>query len=211
MQESGKGSFLLKSDSAEKISLIKSELNHNAQVVKIDVVGAKLGNELLSSCIKSIFLALCCMWLYIAFSFGIVYANVGVTFLIHNLLFILGFYTVFGFEFNEFGIAAMLNTIGYSINDTIVIFDAVRNKISLDDVSSMPKIVFDSIKDTLRRTLLTSFTTAASLFMICFGGAMMHSFALPMLFGVVVGTYSSICLAGPYLALFNLKDNEIKD
>lgn len=200
VQESGEGRFLLKASSADNLQSIKAALGHSVVYRKVDVVGPKLGSELLRTFAYAIVIALCCMWVYIALVFGGMCANIGILGLIHDLMCIVGVYSVFGLEFDEFAIVGMLSTIGYSINDTIILFDAIKERVNAGEEFS-DLVAWQSILDTLRRTILTSVTTAASVIVFCFSGGVLFRFALPMLVGVVVGTYSSICLVVPYLSL----------
>lgn len=201
VQESSEGRFLLKAGSTDSLPFIKSALGHSVVYRKVDVVGPTLGNDLLTTFVYAIAIALCCMWLYIALVFGGMCANVSILGLVHDLVCILGVYSVFGIEFGEFAVIGMLGTIGYSINDTIILFDAIKERVNAGAEFS-DLVAWESILDTLRRTTLTSVTTAASLLVLCFSGDVLFRFALPMLVGVLVGTYSSICLVVPYLSLF---------
>jgi preprotein translocase subunit SecF len=201
VQAAERGVFLLKTNTAENVSEIKSALGHCAVYRKIDVVGPRLGSDLLQTFGSAIVGALVCMWLYIAYVFGAKFAHVGILGLVHDLVFILGLYVILGLEFDEFAIVGMLSTIGYSINDTIILFDAAKEKANNSSCSMPDLLAWQSILDTLRRTLLTSITTAASFLVLCFAGNVLFKFALPMLIGVVVGTYSSICLVLPYLSV----------
>lgn len=200
VQEMEGNKLLLKADSLDVIEKIKETLGDSVEYSKIDAVGPKLGEGLLSTCIYAIAVALICMWCYIAMSFGASYATVAVGAIIHDLVFILGVYSLLRIEFSEFAISAMLSTVGYSINDTIVVFDAVANTAAEEGQKPTENIVWSSIIRTLRRTVMTSVTTAVAMASVCiYGGATLFNFALPMLIGVIAGTYSSICLAGGYL------------
>jgi SecD/SecF fusion protein len=213
VQESGPGRLLIKTDTLLNAEKIKELLSaHITTLHKMDTVGPKLGEALLWSFGLSIILGLVCMWIYIAIAFGIPYAHTAIAGLIHDLLLICGIYTIFGFEFDEYAIVGMLSTIGYSINDTIVIFDAIKEQVSKrwrtpedEDRATDADLVWYALRATMRRTLLTSISTAVALIVLCFAGyphCILQTFALPLLIGVVVGTYSSICLVAPYLSLY---------
>ena len=211
VQECGENRFLLKSENQENTESIRTALSDHIQVNhKTYMVGPKLGQGLLWSFGFSILIGLICMWIYIAMVFGLPYAHTAIGGLVHDIIFIFGIYAVFGIEFDEFALVGMLSTIGYSINDTIVIFDAIKEKVTTEltyPTLSTADLVWQGVVTTLRRTLLTSITTAAALLVLCvidYPQCIFLHLAAPLLAGVIVGTYSSIFLVAPYLSLMHL-------
>ncbi len=173
-------------------------------IQKVRIVGPQVGTQLRHQAILATLYALAGMLIYIAFRFEWVYGAAAVIAVFHDVLITLGFFCLFHFEISLTVIAALLTLVGYSMNDTIVIFDRVRENLRLMRRESFPEIVNRSINQTLSRTILTSgLTFLAVLVLFLIGGRVLRSFAFAMVVGVVVGTYSSFGIAAPIVIAWN--------
>lgn len=171
------------------------------EIRKLDSVGAKVGNELKEKGIISLLLAFVAMMVYVSFRYEWRFALAGILALIHDVIITAASVVIFGIDLNLEVIAALLTLIGYSINDTIIIFDRIREKMLTDKSNDIRLVINEAISSTLSRTLLTSLTVFfVVLTLYLFGGVIIVGFSLPMLVGVIVGTYSSMFLA-PRLAI----------
>ncbi len=165
-----------------------------------EAVGPKIGGELKTAAMNSVVAALILIVLYITFRFVFRYGIAAIIALIHDVLITLGAFSLLDKEISLSIIAAFLTIIGYSLNDTIVVFDRIRENMRLRRKESYREVINRSINETLSRTILTSLTTlfvAGALYV--FGGAVIHDFAFALCFGVIIGTYSSIFIASPVL------------
>lgn len=163
-------------------------------------VGPKIGGELRTAAMNSVVAALVLIVLYITVRFVFRYGIAAIMALIHDVLITLGVFSLLNFEVSLQIIAAFMTIIGYSLNDTIVVFDRIRENMKLRRRESYREVINRSINECLSRTILTSLTTffvALSLYL--FGGPVIHDFAFALTFGVVIGTYSSIFVASPIL------------
>ena len=183
--------------------LVEAELHrsmgdHGFQVVKVDSVGPKVGGDLRAQGFLSMGATLALILLYVAFRFDIIFAPGAVLALLHDVAITVGIFTLFQREVNLSMIGALLTIIGYSLNDTIVIYDRIRENMTRYRRSETPKLINDSINETLGRTLATSITTmmAMTAFLVL-GGPVIQTFALAMMIGIVVGTYSTVFVATP--------------
>jgi len=185
-------------------ALKKAFKNQNPVILEVDRIGPAIGEELKSGAIYSIIIALAVIILYIwirfkEFGFGLA----AIVALAHDVLITLGIFALTGNQITLGVIAALLTIVGYSLNDTIVVFDRIREDVNLDRNSSFKDILNLSINQTLSRTVLTSLTTlVVVLFLYLFGGEVIKSFAFALLIGVIVGTYSSIFVASPILLIW---------
>jgi preprotein translocase subunit SecF len=169
-----------------------------------EIVSAKVGGELRNQAIRVTLYALAGMLVYIAFRFEWVYGAAAVLAVFHDVLITLGLFKIFGFEISLTVIAALLTLVGYSMNDTIVIFDRIRENSRLLRKEPFADIVNKSINQTLSRTILTSgltFLTVLVLFLM--GGQVLRAFAFALVVGIVVGTYSSFGIAAPLVVAWN--------
>lgn len=181
----------------------------NLEVRRVDVVGPKVGNELRVGAISALSVSLVLILIYIAFRFEFRFALAAIASEIHDIAIIIGVIIAFSVEINLEILAALLTIIGYSLNDTIVIFDRIRESITTSKHDNITQIINESISHTLSRTILTSFTTLISVVILYFfGGDMIHNFAFIMMIGVIVGTLSSIFIAAQLLIV--LKFDVIK-
>ena len=171
------------------------------EIRKLDTVGPKVGSELKHKGILSLVLATVAMMLYVSFRYEWRFALAGIIALVHDVIITAASVIVFKIDLNLEVIAALLTLLGYSINDTIIVFDRIREKMLTDKSNDITEVINEAISSTLARTLLTSLTVFfVVLTLYIFGGENIVGFSLPMLFGVVFGTYSSMFVA-PKLAI----------
>jgi preprotein translocase subunit SecF len=179
----------------------------------VESVGPKIGQELRDSAIWAVLISLGLILLYISVRFEFVVAVGAVAALIHDVLITLGFFSLLDLEISLAVVAAFLTLVGYSLNDTIVVFDRIREnlKIHRREMRGTEQLINLSINQTLSRTILTSGTTLiVVLALYFFGGEVLHSFAFCMLVGIVVGTYSSIFIAAPVVVEWHKKAEQQK-
>ncbi|MGB0664521.1 MAG: protein translocase subunit SecF [Pontibacterium sp.] len=170
-----------------------------------EFVGAQVGEELREQGGLGMLLALAMIMFYVAFRFQFKFSVGSVAALAHDVIIVLGFFSVFQWEFDLTVLAAVLAVIGYSLNDTIVVSDRIRENFRIMRVGTPLEVINESINQTLGRTLVTSLTTLLVLIALAvFGGEMIHGFALALLVGVFVGTYSSIYVAANVLVMMNI-------
>lgn len=173
---------------------------------KVDYVGPQVGEELVEAGVMALGFSFLAMLLYIWFRFEWQFGMGAIIALIHDAILTLGFFALLGLEFNLASIAAILTIIGYSINDSVVIYDRVRENLRKYKKMPLSELLNVSINDTLSRTLLTAGTTIVALLaLVLFGGAVIRDFSMAILFGVVIGTYSSIFIAAPLLQYMGLR------
>ncbi|WP_342267440.1 protein translocase subunit SecF [Candidatus Tisiphia endosymbiont of Empis tessellata] len=196
----------------QNIELIKSTLKnqfpYKFEYRKVDFVGPQVGTQLIKSGITALILSFLAIMVYTwvrfewYFGLGILVA------LLHDAILSLGFMSVMRLDFNLSSIAAILTIIGYSVNDSVVIYDRIRENLRKSHKKVMPQIINLSINETLSRTILTVVTTLlANLALVIFGGEAIYSFSVLVFFGIIVGTYSSIFISAPILTYFkNLKN-----
>jgi len=176
----------------------------NFTIRNVEIVGPKVGAQLRRQAVLATLYALAGMLVYIAFRFEWVYGAAAVVAVFHDVLITLGFFSLFHYEISLTVIAALLTLVGYSMNDTIVIFDRVRENLRLMRRDPLETIVNRAINQTLSRTILTSgltFITVLVLFLM--GGQVLRSFSFAMVVGVVVGTYSSFGIAAPIVVVWH--------
>ncbi len=165
--------------------------------LRTDVVGPVIGRELVQKALLAILISSIGILAYITIRFEYRFATVAVICLLHDILIVLGFFALTGREVNGPFVAAILTVLGYSINDTIVIFDRIRENLRLQKKENNTELVNRSLNQSLSRTLNTSVTTfVVVLMLVLFGGAAIRDFALALLVGIIFGTYSSLLLAG---------------
>ena len=167
-------------------------------ILSIEKVGPKIGAELSGDAIMAIFSALALILVYISIRFEFKYAVGAIAALTHDVLITLGIFSLMDFEVSLAVIAAFLTIVGYSLNDTIVIFDRIRENVKGLKNATLSSVINESINQSLSRTIITSLTTlfvVMVLFLV--GGEVIHTFAFAMIVGVIVGTYSSVFVASP--------------
>ena len=186
---------------ADIIASVYPELvpeERNDFILSIEKVGPKVGAELSGDAVLAIFSALALILIYISIRFEFKYALGAIAALTHDVAITLGIFSILGYEISLAVIAAFLTIVGYSLNDTIVIFDRVRENVKGLKSISFRSVINQSINESLSRTIVTSVTTfLVVLILFLVGGEVIHSFAFAMIVGVIVGTYSSIFVASP--------------
>lgn len=173
------------------------------EILSSETVGPKVGADLRRQAVLATLYALGGILVYIAFRFEWIYGIAAVFAVFHDALITLGFFSIFDREINLTVIAALLTLVGYSVNDTIVVFDRVRENLKTRRKDNMEQLLNDSINQTLSRTLLTSgltFLTVAALYL--FGGEIINNFAFTLVVGIIIGTYSSIAIASPLVLVY---------
>lgn len=187
-------------------SILGSTIGGDIDYRRTEFVGPKIGEELKWQGIWAVTYAIIAMLLYIWFRFdGWAFAIAAIIALLHDVVLTLGLFSIFALEFNLATIAAILTIAGYSINDTVVVFDRVRENRVKHRSRSLGDIFDLSLNETLSRTLITSLTTLLALCaLVIFGGAVIRDFVLAMIWGVVIGTWSSIFIAVPMLEYLKL-------
>jgi len=187
----------------EKLAQVYPQLvpqNKTDFVLSIEKVGPKIGAELRGDAVMAIISALLLILIYISIRFEFKYAVGAITALAHDVLITVGVFSILDYEISLAVIAAFLTIVGYSLNDTIVIFDRVRENVKLQKNSPLNSVVNQSINESLSRTIVTSLTTFFVVFILfIFGGEVIHTFAFAMIIGVIIGTYSSIFVASPVI------------
>jgi len=183
--------------------LIKSFSNENPfKIIKLEFVGSQIGEELRNKGEWAMLVALLSILVYIGFRFEFIYGIGAIIALIHDVIITLGFFSIFQIEFNLSVLSAVLAVIGYSLNDTIVVYDRIRENTRVVKTDRYDNLLNNSVNQTLSRTVITSLTTMfvlVSLYLL--GGAAVELFALAMMIGILVGTYSSIFIASTSLLL----------
>ena len=177
------------------------------EIRKVEKVGPKIGAELRANAVLAIFVALIGIVIYITFRFEFKFAIGALIALAHDVMITLGIFSLLDIEINLAVIAAFLTIVGYSLNDTIVIYDRIRENIKSMRQDSYETIVNTSINNSLARTVVTSFTTFMVVFILyTMGGEVISGFSFAMMIGVVIGTYSSIFIASPVLIEWHARD-----
>ena len=186
------------------------DLGSNVNFRRVENVGPKVSNELLKAGLLAISLSLAAMLLYIWIRFEWQFSLGAILALIHDVVITVGIFSFLSYEVNLSIVAAVLTIVGYSMNDTVVIFDRIRENLKKYSKISISEISNTSTNETLSRTLITSITTLLALFSIfIFGGAILKGFSLAMIIGVIIGTYSSIFVATPILNYTNVTQKTV--
>jgi len=184
-------------------ALNSSYSNGDFEIRRVEVVGPKVGKDLREKGMLAMLYAVIGILIYVTWRFELRYAVGAVIALLHDVLITVGIFSLLGKEFTLPIIAALLTIIGYSLNDTIVVFDRIRENIKGIRKQPLKDIVNSSINQVMSRTVLTSFTTLlVVLALFIFGGAVIHDFAFALLIGVLIGTYSSIFIASPTILVW---------
>ena len=187
-------------------NFLEKDLKEKITIRKIETVGPKVGSELIKSAIYSVLLCLIAIFLYLWFRFEWQFSIGGIVALFHDLIITVGVFALLGLQFDLSIIAALLTILGYSINDTVIIYDRIRENLKKDSSSELSILINESLNNTLSRTLKTSGTTLLSIVaVLIFGGEVLRGFAFAITFGIIVGTYSSIYIAAPILMSFKVK------
>lgn len=183
-----------------KDALVAGIADQTIEMRRTETVGPKIGAELKTAAFWAVVYSLLGIIVYITWRFQFRFAIAAIIALIHDVFFTLGFFSITGLEVSLAVIAAILTIVGYSLNDTIVVFDRIRENLHGKRRESYEKLVNSSLNETLSRTVITSVTTLfVVLSLVIFGGAVIRDFALTLLIGIAVGTYSSLFIASPVL------------
>lgn len=212
IQQFGEKEFLIRtheSFSDQKILSANVEqpltaaFNKEYEIRRVEVVGSKVGADFRKKAVIAVVLSWLAMLIYVGWRFEFRYGLGGIIALIHDVIIIIGTVSILNMEFTITILAAIFFIIGFSINDTIVVLDRIRENVKLNPKQKLGDIINVSVNQTLSRTILTSLTvflTALALFF--FGGAVIHDFSIALLVGVVFGTYSSVFISCPIVLLF---------
>ena len=188
------------------IELIRSNLGNDITIQRTEIVGPKVSSELIQKGIIAIVIAVFLMLFYIWIRFEWQFSIGAVTALIHDVIITMGIFSLLQIEFNLSIIAALLTIIGYSMNDTVVVYDRIRENLRKYKQMNIYELINQSLNETMSRTLLTSVTTLLALFSLYFlGGEVLRGFTLAMIIGVFIGTYSSIFIASQMILYLNVK------
>jgi preprotein translocase subunit SecF len=197
------------------ISTVRAALDKNIEGVEYratSVISPKVSGELVNAGIYAVVGALISMLIYIWFRFEWQFSVGAVVALAHDVILTIGMFSISGLEFNLSIIAAILTIVGYSMNDTVVVYDRIRENLRKYKRMPLGDVLNQSINETLSRTTITSFTTLLALFALFFmGGEVLRGFSFAMIWGVVVGTYSSIFVASPILMILGVNRGEFEE
>lgn len=189
------------------IEKVKATLGDTVEYRKIEKIGPKVGAELVNNAMIAVIISLLAILIFIWLRFEWQFAICGVVSLAHDCIILMGLYSICHyFEFSANSIVALLMTACYSIHDTVVVFDRVREDMVIYRSLTLVELLNKAINETLSRTVLTSLTTFLSLLALClFGGKVIFDFCFPILFGLMFGSFSSICLACPLLLITGVR------
>ncbi len=199
-------SDLISNADMNSINTIKTNLESKIEIQRTEIVGPKVSSELVEKGLIAIIAAVILMLFYIWVRFEWQFSIGAVIALIHDIIITIGIFSFFQIEFNLSIIAALLTIIGYSMNDTVVVYDRIRENLRKYKSLEIYQLINQSLNETMSRTVLTSFTTLLALFSLYFlGGEVLKGFTLAMIIGVFIGTYSSIFIASQIILYLNVK------
>ncbi len=195
---------------AELLGVLQQSFEGEVELRRIEFVGPQVGDELREQGGLAMLLALGLVMLYVAFRFQLKFAFGAVVALAHDVIITLGFFSIMGMEFDLTVLAALLAVIGYSLNDTIVVSDRIRENFRKLRRADSEEVINISLTETLGRTVVTSLTTLLVLSaLFLFGGEMIHGFAIALIVGVMIGTYSSIYVAANTLMMLGVSKEDL--
>lgn len=201
-------------DTAEQsavVEKVKSVLGNGLEYRKIEYVGPTVGKELVRGSLFAVALAFAGIMAYLWFRFEWQFGLGAIAALAHDALMMVGFFAITGHDFGLNAVAAVLTIIGYSVNDSVVIFDRIRENMRKYHKMSMENLINLSVNETLARSIMTHTTTLlATLALVIFGGEVLRGFSLSLAFGVIVGTYSSIYISAPILMYLNVRRENLQ-
>ena len=190
----------------EVVAKLRSVFEDKFEFRRVEVVGPRVSEELVQNGIVGVLLAILVVLIYLWFRYEWEFAVGAVIATMHDLVLTIGFFSLTQIQFDQTSIAAILSIIGYSLNDTVVVYDRVRELLRKYKKMSFPDLLDLSMNSTLSRTVITSITTILALIALAiFGGDVIRGFCLSMLFGIVIGTYSSIFIAAPILIYLGVR------
>jgi len=196
--------------SVQVLKAINSSSEQIADLRRVEFVGPQVGDELAEDGGLALLYSMFGILIYVAWRFEYKFALGSVAALIHDVVITLGFFSVFGLEFDLTVLAAILAVIGYSLNDTIVVYDRIRENFRNLRKGTPQDILYNSLNQTLSRTLMTSLTTILVLIALALlGGQIIHNFAIALLVGVLTGTYSSIFIASPVVLALGVRKEDL--
>ena len=199
-------SDLISNADMNSINTIKTNLESKIEIQRTEIVGPKVSSELVQKGLIAIIVAVILMLFYIWIRFEWQFSIGAIIALIHDIIITIGIFSFFQIEFNLSIIAALLTIIGYSMNDTVVVYDRIRENLRKYKSLEIYQLINQSLNETMSRTVLTSFTTLLALFSLYFlGGEVLKGFTLAMIIGVFIGTYSSIFIASQIILYLNVK------
>ena len=194
----------------EILATLRQDYDGDIDLQRIEFVGPQVGEELREQGGLGLLTALICVMIYVTFRFQYKFSIAAVAALIHDVLITLGIFSIFQWDFDLTVLAALLAVIGYSLNDTIVVSDRIRENFRIVRKSSPVDIINRSLNQTLGRTVMTSATTLLVLFsLFIFGGDIIHGFATGLIIGVIVGTYSSVFVAANILLSLDISQDDL--
>ena len=194
------------SENLSAVDKIRAELGAGVEFRRVEVVGPQISDELVTKGVRAVTIAIGLMLIYIWFRFEWQFSIGAIVALIHDIVLTIGVFSLLQLEFGLSIIAALLTIVGYSMNDTVVVYDRVRENLRKFKKMDLVDLFNLSINNTLSRTVMTSLTTLLALFSLYFlGGEVIRGFTFAMIWGVIVGTYSSIFIAGPVLLYLGVK------
>ena len=213
IQQVGEGNKILirvreSEGTSDKIqNLFKQEFPNNAfDIDSIMEIGPVIGKAVQRDALVAITVSMIAIILYIAFRFEFKFGVAAAIATIHDVLAVLGIFYILNWEINLLIVTALLTLAGYSLTDTVVVFDRIRENLKRNKKDALPQLVNNSINEVLSRTIITSLTVVIVLIpLVLFGGEVLHDFSIALLMGVVVGTYSSIFVASPLLVVWHAK------
>ncbi|MDZ7724945.1 MAG: protein translocase subunit SecF [candidate division KSB1 bacterium] len=203
-------------EGAETAGLVETELGNDLsdnpyEIISVQEVGPKIGGELRRAAIMAVLISLLGILIYISWRFEFKFAVGAVAALFHDVLITLGIFSLLNLEISLAVVAAFLTIVGYSLNDTIVVYDRIRENMKTLRRETFPNLVNISLNQTISRTVITSVTTLFVLLVLfLFGGQVIHDFSFAMIVGVVIGTYSSIFVASPIVLEWELRSDPKK-
>ncbi len=190
---------------------LRSDLDGNYEVRAVTEIGPKIGGELRRAAIMAIFISLIGLLIYISWRFEFKFAVGAIAALFHDVMITLGIFSIMDLDISLAVVAAFLTIVGYSLNDTIVVYDRIRENIKILRRDALISIMNKSINQTLARTIITSFTTLmVVIILFLFGGEVIYEFSIALIIGVLIGTYSSIFVASPIVYEWQSKLEEQK-
>ena len=195
---------------AERVYTVLQSNGDNIELRRVDFVGPQIGEELREDGGLGMLAALAVVMLYVAVRFQFIFALGAVLALVHDVIITMGFFSIFALEFDLTVLAAVLAVVGYSLNDTIIVFDRIRENFRKIRKADPVDVINESMSQTLWRTINTSFTTMLVLLALFFlGGELIHNFSVALIVGIGVGTYSSIYVASTLLLALNIQREDI--
>ena len=213
IQQVGEGNKILirlreSEGASDKVqNLFKQELPNNTfEVDSITEIGPVIGKAVQRDALVAITVSLIAIIIYIAFRFEFKFGVAAAFATIHDVFAVLAIFYVLNWEFNLLIVTALLTLAGYSLTDTVVVFDRIRENLKRNKKDALPALVNNSINEVLSRTIITSLTVVIVLIpLVLFGGEVLHDFSIALLLGVIVGTYSSVFVASPLLVVWHVK------